>query len=289
MNCLTRLAIATSYQFGQIFEINASDGFPSGLKSLQISVPIRSSNQLRDCITALSKLHKLAHLDLSNIVSCSPSVLAALANVIAHSDSLIGVQLAFGSHINFDGFLERVSKSTIIFLSIEIADESSEQPQFVISLKAVTRFLLSSSCINRLSLYSIKCVGLQDANEKNTMQDIVNAHPSLDDLDLYENTFNRAASVESEELVSALSFLVHITRPLAGGMRTRATILPAEVIRIILKYPVVECGLLSLPRLNLIVNSLLDRRTLGLIDTEIFHFRVSVLYVRCMRALQSVA
>jgi hypothetical protein len=211
-----------------------------------------------------------------------------LADYVATSNSLLQLELMFDFFRDtkvLESFLSRVFSSKIVSFSIRVETPISVSAESPFHLVRLAKFMF------HMSLDGIVCPELhQDPSQLATLQQLVDSHPSLELLRVgSKDVYNAGHDRPKRYLyVEKIVYLIRFTRLLAGHKQHKPLRVPQELILQIFKLSTLETRLVNSPRLNLILNCISDRRTLGRVQSEVIPVDWAILYAKCSQALMEL-
>ena len=267
--------------------------FPSNLTVLEIGLRLRSDIEYNGLIHYLGSAPPLECLTLNDLQQCPDTLLMTLSDYVVNSETLLEVMIRLDRFRNrdvFQTFLARLSSSMIARAEIR-TDEPTSIPK-----KAIVSFLQSIKFMRDVDIMTVECEEELSDDQWNEFDKLVVAHPSLHSLSIdgcdITKPFPRLILLRSEEpaFLTEYKLLIQLTRLVAGCRPKKKFRVPMEIIMMIVKTLVHEESLLAPWQLSLILRCLSDRQTLGRVPSQSqFVFNPAILYIRCFRALKSLA
>ncbi len=219
---------------------------------------------------------------------------------IAASKSLVKVLMAIGNA----NYLPQLVTGSLVYLSA--SNQQHEEYSGDLAPDQCRQIISSSKHSTYINLPYIYWdildeEGSEDQLEEDDLnkteaeiQALIDTHPSLNRLEIGDQLFIRCLKTTTgldftwEEYITEARNLVRFTRPFSGSKQHATRFLPTELILIILTCSL-ECSVWQRDRLNVIIDCLLNRHSLGRVDSEVVReFDPNILFVRCRQALEGL-
>ncbi len=243
----------------------------------------------QDALAEFLELFPFLEVLVLRNVPTSPNVLDVLKNYVLTTQSLMSVELEFSDYWSNDS-ADSIKDLFILlaeqreFVTLKIVTDDHEP---VLSINVVRSILEKNQTASVLALkgcdpiYRCKLEG--SGLSRSLHQFEFRGERASDSRFRIQRNDHVWRQVTNEAIK-----LLSLTRILAAFKRVRSHRLPLEIISYCLTYSVVQSPLWIKEQLDVIIRCLRDRKTLGLVCSQVVPFDKNALFVRCKRALKQL-
>ena len=260
------------------------------LKVLHLHVAIDNEDSQKHLLQILTRLPLLEVIELTRLENFSELTALELAETLIELPELTKLKLQLNSTIEASA----VYRLLIQLLSVCMTDlcvcapySTDFSEEMVLEIGRSIKF---ASCIEIEGIYLPDESDYENVNDaftelaESTSHIVLLKFLGIDYAEDDEESYCYEDYIEEKKRISTF---LQASRLLAGFRKTKNTTLPNEVICIIVAFTLGSSSVCP-DRIQTITTCLLDRRTLGQVQSEVVNFDMNVLYVRCKRALEQL-
>ena len=262
------------------------------LKSLTLTLDSERDHDL--LLEFLQTLPLLEELNLTNALSVVDEI-AAIQDFILAAPNLLSVVLKYDSDTDVthlvDLFTTLALETDLVEIDIYISDDEERMPELPKEL--IDLILERNRTATRLTFTTF----LGDPLPREQCDSILHRNRTLVEFEFVDHLLNphgelscRVRREESQwkQVNREAADIVSRSRILASFRHSESTRLPIEIISSIFTYLMAQSPLWIKEQLGVIFHCLRDRRTIGMVRSEVVHFDKNVLFVKCKRALANL-